>query len=163
VAGVTAGYWRNPELTAKTIKEGWFHTCDLACQDEAGVFWFVSRKSEIIRSRDGLVSPIEVEAALYRHPSVREAGVVGVPDHFGYERAQAQLVLHPGGTPVTEEQLIDFVRALLPDHKLPQEIIFTEELSFGPTGKIDRKTLRENAIARGNHLDAESLRNESPE
>jgi long-chain acyl-CoA synthetase len=77
---MTAGYWRDFALTSQTIKDGWFHTGDLAYRDEQGFYWFVSRKSEIIKNEAGLVSPIEVEGVLYEHPAVAEAGAVGVPD-----------------------------------------------------------------------------------
>ncbi len=142
---MTAGYWRDPELTARNIKEGWFHTGDLAYRDEEDIYWFVSRKSEIIRHQAGLVSPIEVEGVIYRHPSIREAGVVGVPDGGGHELARAYAVLKPGCAPVTERELIEFARMHLPDFKVPSQVVFTETLPYGPTGKIDRKTLREKA------------------
>jgi long-chain acyl-CoA synthetase len=147
---MTAGYWRDPELTARNIRKGWFHTGDLPYKDEEDFYWFVSRKSEIINHRDGLVAPIEVERALYRHPSVREAGVVGVPDRFGHELIWAYVLLQKQVAPVSERQLIDFAGMHLPEHKVPCQIILTEELPHGPTGKIDRKTLRENASSPAN-------------
>jgi long-chain acyl-CoA synthetase len=147
-ASMTAGYWRDPELTARNIREGWFHTGDLAYKDEEDFLWFVSRKSEIIKHRAGLVSPIEVEGVMYQHPSVLEAAVIGVPDPFGDERAQAHVILKQSSAPVTEKQLIDFAARHLPLYKVPCQIIFTKSLPHGPTGKIDRKTLRANAIRR---------------
>lgn len=143
---MTAGYWRDPELTARNIREGWFYTGDLAYKDEEDFYWFVSRKSEIIKHRAGLISPIEVEGVLYEHPAVREAGLIGAPDGFGYELPQAHVVLQKNSAPVTEPQLIEFVRIRLPEYKVPCQIIFTDNLPHGPTGKIDRKTLREKAI-----------------
>jgi long-chain acyl-CoA synthetase len=141
---MTSGYWRDPELTAKNIREGWFLTGDLAYKDAEGVYWFVSRKSEIIKHQTGLVSPIEVESVLYQHPSVREAGVIGVPDQFDHELVQAYVVLQSGAS-VTEGELIEFARMRLPEHKVPCQIVLTGNLPHGPTGKIDRRTLRENA------------------
>lgn len=143
---MTAGYWRDPELTTRNIRDGWFRTGDLAYKDEEDFYWFVSRKSEIIKHQVGLVSPVEVEGVLYQHPSVREAGVIGVPDRFGHELAQAYVVLKKSGAPVTERQLIDFAAMHLPAYKVPCQIILTEDLPCGPTGKIDRKTLRETAL-----------------
>jgi long-chain acyl-CoA synthetase len=140
---MTAGYWRDPELTARNIREGWFHTGDLAYKDAEEIYWFVSRKSEIIHHRDGLVSPIEVEGVLYQHPAVREAGVVAAPDRFGHEVAHAYVVLKEGSGPISERQLIEFGQKRLPDFKVPDRIVFAETLVYGPTGKIDRKTLRE--------------------
>jgi long-chain acyl-CoA synthetase len=145
---MTAGYWRDPELTARNIRGGWFHTGDLAYKDDEDFYWFVSRKSEIIKHQAGLVSPIEVEGVLYQHPSVLEAAVIGVPDQSGHELAQAHVILRQSSAPVTARQLIDFAVMHLPVHKVPCRIIFAENLPHGPTGKIDRKTLRENAISR---------------
>ena len=144
---MTSGYWRDAALTSQTIKNGWFHTGDLAYRDEQGFYWFVSRKSEIIKNEAGLVSPIEVEGALYEHAAVMEAGTIGVPDEFDGEVPQAYVVLRRGTAPVTESQLIDFVRSRLPGYKAPTRIIFTDNLPHGPTGKIDRRTLREKALA----------------
>jgi long-chain acyl-CoA synthetase len=148
---MTAGYWEDPELTKKNISEGWFHTSDLAYRDDQDIYWFVSRKSEIIKHRLGLVSPVEVEGVLYRHSAVLEAGVVGVSDQLGTEVAAAYVVLKPEYPPVTEAQLIEFTRMRLPEFKVPEKIIFMENLPCGPTGKIDRKRLRQmmkNAVGR---------------
>lgn len=143
---MTAGYWCDPELTARNIIEGWFHTGDLAYKDEEDFYWFVSRKSEIIRHRAGLVSPVEVEGAFYQHPSVKEVGVIGVPDRCGGELVQAHVVLKENSASVTQQQLADFARMRLAEYKAPREIIFTRNLPYGPTGKIDRRTLREIAL-----------------
>jgi len=83
---------------------------------------------------------------LYQHPAVREAGIVGVPDGFGRELPQAHVVLQKSRALVMERQLIDFARMHLPEYKVPYRIIFTDNLPHGPTGKIDRKTLRENSL-----------------
>jgi long-chain acyl-CoA synthetase len=117
---MTSGYWRDAELTRKTIKDGWFHTGDLAYRDELGNYWFVSRKSEIIKTEAGLVSPIEVEGALYAHPVVLEVGAIGVPDAFGSEVPRAYVVCHRDSLPVTESQFHEEPAAGLqgagPDH-----------------------------------------------
>jgi long-chain acyl-CoA synthetase len=144
---MTPGYWRDVALTSQTIKNGWFHTGDLAYRDEQGFYWFVSRKSEIIKNEAGLVSPIEVEGALYEHAAVMEAGVIGVPDGFGGEIPQAYVVLRQGTAQLSESQLIEFLRSRLPGYKVPTHINFTASLPHGPTGKIDRKSLREKALA----------------
>jgi long-chain acyl-CoA synthetase len=144
---MTAGYWRDHILTTNTIRDGWFHTGDLAYRDEQGFYWFVSRKSEIIHHEAGLVSPIEVEGALYTHPAVLEAGVIGVRDQFGSEFPEAYVVLRPDGDKVTESQLIDSLRTQLAGYKVPSRITICERLPHGPTGKIDRKSLRELGLA----------------
>jgi len=150
---MTAGYWRDPELTARNIRDGWFHTGDLAYKDGEDFYWFVSRKSEIIKHQAGLVSPIEVEGVLYQNPAVREVGVIGVPDGLGLELPQAYVVLQKSSMPATEQQLIEFSRMRLPDYKVPCRVIFTQDLPHGPTGKIDRRTLRKNASSRNEGSD----------
>jgi long-chain acyl-CoA synthetase len=145
---MTPGYWQDAELTTRNISKGWFHTGDLAYVDNEGFYWFVSRKSEVIKHAAGLVSPIEVEGVLYQHPSVRQAGVIGVPDGLGHELVQAYVVRQPGSGSITEQQLIDFAQTHLPEYKVPHQLIFIENLPCGPTGKIDRKTLRKSAIGR---------------
>ncbi|MBV8584731.1 MAG: acyl--CoA ligase [Verrucomicrobia bacterium] len=138
---MTAGYWHDPERTARTICDGWLHTGDLAYQDADGFYWFFSRQSEVIRGRAGLVSPIEVEGALYQHPAVKEVGVTGFSD-AGDEAVQAHVVLKENAASVTSTQLLNFARQHLPAQKVPARIIIVSELPYGPTGKIDRLTLR---------------------
>jgi long-chain acyl-CoA synthetase len=144
---MTLGYWRDPESTARSIRERWFHTGDLAYKDQEDFYWFVSRKSDIIKHQTGLISPIEIEGFLYQHPSVQETGVIGVPDGFGHQLVQAHVLLKKDSTPVTERQLIEFAAIYLPEAKVPHRIFFVDSLPYGPTGKIDRKTLRENAVS----------------
>ena len=79
--------------------------------------------------------------------SLMEAGTIGVPDEFGGEVPQAYAVLRQAAETVTESQLIDFLRSRLPGYKVPTHITVTDNLPHGPTGKIDRKTLREKALA----------------
>jgi long-chain acyl-CoA synthetase len=143
---MTAGYWGDPELTARNIRQGWFHTGDLAYKDEEDFYWFVGRKSEIIRHPAGLISPIEIEGVLYQHPAVREAGVIGVPDRLGHQLPRAFAVLRKSSMPATEKQLLNFAKTRLPEYKVPDRIVLTDHLPHGPTGKIDRKTLREIAL-----------------
>jgi acyl-CoA synthetase (AMP-forming)/AMP-acid ligase II len=83
---------------------------------------------------------------LYEHPAVMEAGAIGVPDEFGGEVPQAYVVLRQATDPMSESQLIEFLRSRLPGYKVPTRITFTDNLPHGPTGKIDRKTLREKAL-----------------
>ena len=144
-ASMTAGYWKNPELTRQTIQGGWFHTGDLARRDADGDYWFFSRRSEVIRQHGRLISPLEVEAALYRHPAVKEVGVAGIPDGADGGWAVAHVVLKPGAT-VDERTLLDFLAADLGAEKLPRQIVFTDHLPYGLTGKIDRRALAAHPI-----------------
>ena len=120
---MTAGYWKNADLTREKIKDGWFYTGDLARRDDDGDYWFFSRKSEVIRQRGQLVSPLEVEAALYRHPSVKEVGVAGMPDGAGGQCVVAHVVLKGDGPPVDERTLMDFATMELGPDKAPQRVV----------------------------------------
>ena len=76
----TIGYWNNPEETAESLRDGWLYTGDLVKKDAEGYYWFVGRKKELIVRGGSNISPQEVEAVLYQHPAVAEAGVIGTPD-----------------------------------------------------------------------------------
>jgi long-chain acyl-CoA synthetase len=138
------GYWEDPEATAATIQDGWLRTGDLGQVDEEGYYWFVGRKKEIIVRGGSNISPLEVEEALYQHPSVREAGVVGVPDAAWGEVVQAFVALKEGAA-VTEEALQEFLGTRMAAYKVPERIHFLPDLPKGLTGKIQRKTLWEMA------------------
>jgi long-chain acyl-CoA synthetase len=135
------GYWQDPNATAAALRNGWFHTGDLARCDAGGVYWFAGRKKEIIIRGGSNISPQEVEAALCQHPAVSEVGVVGRPDHIWGEVVIAFVVLRTGQA-VTEAELIAFARERLADYKTPEYVIFRDELPKGPTGKIQRRALR---------------------
>jgi len=135
------GYWQDPDATAAAVRNGWFHTGDLARCDADGFYWFVGRKKEIIIRGGSNISPQEVEAVLYQHPAVSEAGVVGRPDHLWGEVVVAFVALRSGQA-VTEAELIAFARERLADYKTPESVIFQAELPKSPTGKIQRRALR---------------------
>lgn len=136
------GYWDNPEATTAVLKDEWLHTSDLARIDEDGYYWFVSRKKQIIIRGGSNISPLEVEAVLYQHPAVREAGVIGVPSRTWGEIVQAFVVLRSGYS-ITKAELIEFMRPRIATYKIPEAIAFLPELLKGLTGKIHRKTLRD--------------------
>jgi long-chain acyl-CoA synthetase len=136
------GYWQDRDATTAAIRNGWFYTGDLASCDSDGFYWFAGRKKEIIIRGGSNISPQEVEAVLYQHPSVAEVGVVGRPDHLWGETVVAFVVLRSGQI-VTEAELIEFARERLADYKTPESIVFRTELPKGPTGKIQRRALRQ--------------------
>jgi long-chain acyl-CoA synthetase len=142
------GYWQDPDATAAAVRNGWFHTGDLASCDADGFYWFAGRKKEIIIRGGSNISPHEVEAILYQHPAVSEVGVVGRPDHVWGEVVVAFVVLRSGQA-VTEAELIAFAREKLADYKTPECVIFRDDLPKGPTGKIQRRALaqEEHALA----------------
>lgn len=138
------GYWQNPQATAAVFQAGWLRTGDLAYRDGDGYYWFVSRQKEIIVRGGSNISPLEVEAALYQHPSVREAAVVGVPDAYWGEVVWAYIATYPGSS-VAEADLQAFVAKRLATHKVPTAIEVLPSLPKGLTGKVHRKTLKEMA------------------
>jgi long-chain acyl-CoA synthetase len=132
---VMKGYWRKDDATAETIKDGWFHTGDMAKVDDEGYFFIVDRKKELIIRGGYNVYPREVEEALYEHPAVQEAAVIGVPDDKMGEEVGAAVVLKQGED-VSAEELRDFVKEEVASYKYPRKIWFVDELPKGPTGKI---------------------------
>jgi long-chain acyl-CoA synthetase len=144
--GAMIGYWNDPEATAATLQEGWLRTGDLGRVDEDGDYWFVGRKKEIIVRGGSNISPLEVEEALYEHPAVREAGVVGVPDDEWGEVVHAYVALKEGGA-VEAAALAQFLAGRLAAYKIPETVFFLPELPKGLTGKIQRKALRDRSIA----------------
>ena len=146
------GYWNESAMTRKTLRHGWVLTGDLGRFDEDGYLWFVGRRKDVIvRSaggRAGKVAPIEVEAALLEHPSVREACVIGVPDPDCGEAPHAYVVLQPGVVP-TPEELRAFAGGRLAAFMVPAEVRIIAELPYKGPGKVDRELLRMRAITAG--------------
>jgi long-chain acyl-CoA synthetase len=132
---VMKGYWRKDDATAETIKDGWFHSGDMAKVDEDGYFFIVDRKKELIIRGGYNVYPREVEEALYEHPAVQEVAVVGVPDDKMGEEVGAAVVLKQGED-VSTDELRDFVKNEVASYKYPRKIWIVDELPKGPTGKI---------------------------
>lgn len=139
---VMAGYWKQPEDTARVMRGGWFHTGDMAVIDEEGYFLIVDRKKDIIISGGENISSIEVEKAVYSHPAVLECAVIAIPDERWGEVPKALVVVKPGQS-LTQHELIDYCRTRLPGFKLPKSVEFLDVLPKGGTGKILKKELRE--------------------
>jgi long-chain acyl-CoA synthetase len=139
---VFVGYWNNPEATAQAFRDGWFLTGDLAYEDRDGFFWFAGRKKEIIVRGGSNVSPQEVEEAVYQHPAVAEVAVVGAPDERWGEIIVAAVVRREGYA-VSEVELIEFARERLSLYKCPERIVFLDTMPKGPTGKVQRRTIKE--------------------
>jgi long-chain acyl-CoA synthetase len=138
---VMKGYYKMPEETAATIREGWLHTGDLARMDEDGYFYIVDRKKDLILVGGYNVYPREVEEVIYNHSDVIEVAVLGVPDTNLGEAVKAYVVSK--NPELTEEQLLDYCREHLAKYKNPTSIEFIEELPKNTTGKILRRALKE--------------------
>jgi long-chain acyl-CoA synthetase len=137
---VMKGYWNRDDATAEAIRDGWFHTGDLAKVDEDGYFFIVDRKKDMIIRGGYNVYPREIEEVLYEHPAVREAAVVGVPhDELGEEIGAA--VALKDGESATADELRDFVKERVAAYKYPRRVWFVEELPKGPTGKILKREI----------------------
>jgi fatty-acyl-CoA synthase len=136
------GYFRDPEATAAAIRNGWFHTGDMAVIDDEGYVLIVDRLKDIIISGGENISSVEVETALFSHPAVFEVAVVGVPDEQWGEVPKALVVLKPG-MKAAEHELIAFCRERLAHFKVPKSIEFFDALPKGGTGKILKGELRE--------------------
>jgi long-chain acyl-CoA synthetase len=139
---VMKGYWNRPEETARSLRNGWLYTGDIAKMDEEGYFYIVDRKKDMIICGGFNVYPREVEEALYLHPKTLEAAVLGVPDPYRGETVKAFVVLKPGEK-ATAEEIIEFCRQNLARFKVPTQVEFRKELPKSHVGKVLRKVLRE--------------------
>ncbi|MEU8510360.1 long-chain fatty acid--CoA ligase [Kitasatospora sp. NPDC048722] len=137
---VMAGYHNQPHATAQAIRDGWFHTGDLARVDEDGYYFIVDRTKDLIIRGGYNVYPREVEEVLYRHPAVAEAAVVGVPDRLLGQEVAAAVVLKPGAH-ATAEEIRDHVKAQVAAYKYPRVVTLTDALPKGPTGKILKREI----------------------
>jgi len=144
--GVMKEYYRNPEKTAETLKDGWLHTGDMARQDEEGFIYIVDRKKDVVITGGENIFPVEVEDILRRHPGVYDAAVIGIPDERLGEIVAAVIDPKPGTT-LTEEELNQFCEENLPRYKRPRRIIF-DKVPRNPTGKIEKIRLREKYAGR---------------
>ncbi len=139
---VFAGYWEQPEESARALDGGWFHTGDEG-HLEAGDYLVISdRKKDVIISGGENVSSVEVEDCLYQHPAVAEAAVIGIPDAKWGETVKALVVLRPGSD-ANEAELIEHCRSRLAHFKCPTSIEVRDALPRTATGKLQKFKLRE--------------------
>jgi len=139
---VTKGYWKLPEETKKSIKEGWLYTGDMAVIDEEGYVTIVDRKKDMILTGGENVYSTEVENILYMYPAILECAVVGVPDQKWGEAVKAIVVLKPGQK-ATEQEIIQFCKERIAHYKAPKSIDFIRVLPRTGSGKIHKKNLRD--------------------
>lgn len=138
---VMTGYWKNPELTAEVLRNGWYHTGDMGYLDDEGYLFMVDRKADMIVTGGENVYPKETEDVLYQHPAVLECAVVSAPDPKWGERVHAAVVLKPQAA-ATAEELIAFCRERLAGYKCPKAVDFWESLPKTPVQKILRKDVK---------------------
>jgi long-chain acyl-CoA synthetase len=138
---VAQGYWKNPQESESAMPDGRFHTGDVGFMDEQGWFYIVDRKKDQINASGFKIWPREVEDALYEHPAVREAAVVGVLDQYRGETVKAFVSFKQGSSATTEE-LISFCKEHLAAYKAPRIVEVMQDLPKTVTGKILRRQLR---------------------
>jgi long-chain acyl-CoA synthetase len=150
---VVRGYWNNPAATAASFSRGWLHSGDIARIDADGFVYIVDRaKDMVIRGGENVYS-VEVEAALFEHPAVADAAVIGVPHPVLGEEVGAAVVLRPGAT-VTAEEIARHVHDRLAAFKVPTHIWFrAEPLPRNPQGKVLKRELRDGLVGAGEYGD----------
>jgi fatty-acyl-CoA synthase len=142
---ICSGYWGQPEATAQALRDGWFHTGDMAHQDEDGYFYIDGRFKDMIISGGENVYAAEVEAVFLAHPAVAEAALIGQPDDFWGEVGLMAVVLKNGQTPSAAD-LLDFCRQRLARYKVPKEVVFLPELPYSPYGKVMKQVLKRELV-----------------
>jgi len=142
--GVMKEYYKNPQKTAATIKNGWLYTGDMARMDSEGFIYIVDRKKDVIITGGENIFPVEVENVIRSHPKVYDVGVIGLPDERLGEIACA--VIAPNqGVNLTEDEINAFCEQKLPRYKRPRRIIF-DQVPRNPTGKIEKPKMRQKHI-----------------
>jgi len=140
--GVMQGYWQQPRETEQVMRNGWFHTGDMAVIDERGSILIVDRMKDIIVSGGENISSLEVEKAIFAHFGVYETAVIPVPDDKWGEVPKALVIAKPGVS-LSEAELLEFCRSRIAHYKCPRSIAFVESLPKTATGKVLKKHLRQ--------------------
>ncbi|MEZ5504383.1 MAG: AMP-binding protein, partial [Halioglobus sp.] len=143
---IMKGYWNRPEATTAAIDpQGWFHSGDIGYFDEDGFLFICDRLKDMVISGGENVYPAEVESALYKHASIAEVAVIGLPDDKWGEAVTAIVSLHDGHQ-LTLEELREFARPLLARYKLPLRLHVVEALPRNPAGKVLKFVLKDELL-----------------
>ena len=142
-----AGYHNQPEANATAWDEnGWFHSGDLAIEDEKGLFRIVGRSKDVIIRGGANVSPREIEEILIQEPRIREASVIGLPDDY-YGETICACVIAKAGEQLTAEEIHDYLKPELASYKLPTRIEMLEAFPLNSMGKVRKDVLAEIVLA----------------
>ncbi len=142
------GYYKMPQATADTVDaEGWLHSGDIACRDEAGNYRITGRLKDMIIRGGENIYPKEIEEFIYTHPAVKDVQVIGVPDQKYGEEIFASIVLKEAGS-VTVEQMHDYIKASMARHKVPKYIEFVDAFPMNAAGKVLKYKMRQDAAER---------------
>jgi acyl-CoA synthetase (AMP-forming)/AMP-acid ligase II len=138
---IMKGYYKNPELTAQTLRNGWLHTGDLVRQDEDGFVYYIDRKKDLIISGGENIFPVDLESVLIGQPGTKDVAIIGIPDER-YGEVVAAVVQPKEGVQLTEEEVRAYFEPKLPKYAWPRIILFGE-VPRNPTGKIEKPKLRD--------------------
>jgi long-chain acyl-CoA synthetase len=152
---VMKGYWNQPDETAQVLVDGWLLTGDMAVMDEEGYFSIVDRKKELIIAGGYNIYPREVEEVLYEHPKILEVCVAGIPDSYRGEIVKAFVVLRPGEQ-ASSDEIREFAKTRLAAYKVPRVVELRDELPKTMIGKVLRRALIEEELARQAEQKAET-------
>jgi acyl-CoA synthetase (AMP-forming)/AMP-acid ligase II len=142
----THGYYRNPEATSASFRDGWFYTGDLGYFDEEGFLFVVGRKKDMVKSGGISIYPLEIESVIYAHPAILEAAVIGVPDSQWGEAVKAVVVTKPDAN-LKAEELLGFCKERLSAYKIPKSVEFRASLPHTEVGKVNKVKLKEMILA----------------
>jgi long-chain acyl-CoA synthetase len=145
---VMRGYWNKPDETAKALRNGWLLTGDIGHRDQDGYFFITDRKKDMLLVNGINVYPREIEEWMYQFPGIKEAAVIGIPDARKGEQPLG-FVAPAEGVVLDEKALIQFLRGKLADYKVPKRVICMPALPRNATGKILKRSLREQAAGLG--------------
>ena len=135
---IMIGYWKRPEDTAETLRDGWLYTGDLGKIDKEGYLYIVDRKKEIIKCLGFTIGPADLEAVLLQHPCVKDCAVIGKPDSAAGEIPKAYVALRSGAK-ASEEELIKFVAEKVAGYKRIREVELVEIIPRSASGKVLRR------------------------
>jgi long-chain acyl-CoA synthetase len=135
-------YFRQPEATAEALRGGWFHSGDIGTRDADGFYYCIDRKKDMIIRGGYKIYPREIDEILFKHPAVKDAATVGVPNEVYGEEVKSFVVLKPG-VKLQRQQILDYCRDNLAHFKCPKSVMFVDEIPKGPTGKALKRVLRE--------------------
>jgi long-chain acyl-CoA synthetase len=139
---IMTGYYKNPEETAKVLKDGWLYSGDMGCFDEDGYLKIIDRKKDLIIAGGYNIYPVELDGVLFDHPKILEACTIGIHDDYRGETVKAFVVVKKGET-LSEEEVITYCRKNLAPYKVPKIIEFIDELPKSAVGKVLRRKLKE--------------------
>ena len=142
------GYYKMPQATADTVDaEGWLHSGDIACRDEAGNYRITGRLKDMIIRGGENIYPKEIEEFIYTHPAVKDVQVIGVPDQKYGEEIFASIVLKEAGS-VTVDEMLAYIKASMARHKVPKYIEFVDAFPMNAAGKVLKYKMRQDAAER---------------